>query len=278
MPKKIKQKQKQRQRQSQRQIVNVNIHQPKPQRRRRTVSTKKKQTQSEGTGSSIIMNVNPPPVPFSVAGPMERQQQPTSLFPQSNVDNIADAPDRGALIPFERPSIRTSILPLPSSIDTPINTSSNIPLDIMSDAPDRGLLLLTNEPSQFRDIYPQEEERYIQNPRQRSQSISSVLSSSTSIVPYMRSGFSPYISSGLIESSGNPRTQVATQVRAIMQRSQNIGSDVPLVLLQARQYHLPGQPRRPRPTISQRQMLYDAGTPYPGDESGIIQTRRKNTK
>ena len=180
------------------------------------------------------MNVNPPPVPFSVAGPMERQQQPTSLFPQSNVDNIADAPDRGALIPFERPSIRTSILPLPSSIDTPINTSSNIPLDYMTDAPDRGLLLLTNEPYAFRDIYPQEQQLVVQS-------------------PYMES-----ISSGF----GSSRGEFGRQVARAMVLSREIGSDVPTELLLQGRYNLPGQPTRRRPTKKQRLRISAATTGY----------------
>lgn len=78
--------------------------------------------------------------------------------------------------------------------------------------------------------------------------------------------------------SGRSQTEAARETRTALQLSLGTGKDVPLELLQQGRFNLSGQQRRPQPTKEQRVRLYEAGTPWRGDESGVKASGGKKKK
>ena len=79
----------------------------------------------------------------------------------------------------------------------------------------------------------------------------------------------------IVKGGGGSRTEAARKVRQALQLSRGAGSDVPLQLLIQGIYQNEGQPRRPFPTINQRERLLQAGLPIRGDEDGLARGRKK---
>ena len=286
MPVKKVKKTLQKQKQSQKQVVNVNITQPK-QRRARRKAVKRSSHSSSG---SIIMNVTPPQLPFTNSNPnlpstgtnntpstgniqipMMRQQQRTQIIPdvpisEVVVDNLADAPDRGLYIPFERNVRRTS--------------------------------LLEENPTYQNDMYVdyrQDEDFSFFNsnlirqrrPRRESFDLSFFPDETQAVVPvetrmnvYNEPSMSEYVSGGAVSGgfvqneikridSKSDKTQQAREVIRTMTLSREVGGDVPLRLLLQKRWSLPDQPVRRHPTKIQRIRLYEAGSPRKGDEDGV---------
>lgn len=261
----------QKQKQSQKQVVNVNITQPKKQRRVRRKAVKR----SLQSGSSIIMNVTPQQLPITYSSPnipspnlpspniqipMSRPQPITQIIPdvpigsEVIVDNLADAPDRGLLIPFQRNIRRTS--------------------------------LLEENPTYQNDMYvnyPDEDFSFF-NPnlrRRESFDLSSfpdeTQAEETRMNVYNKPTMSDYISGGVVsgesfvkdEIKRINKTQQARDVTRTMTLSREIGGDVPLRLLEKGIWSNPDQPKRRHPTKIQRIRLYNAGIPRKGDENGV---------
>lgn len=288
MPVKKVKKTLQKQKQSQKQVVNVNITQPK-QRRARRKAVKRSSHSSSG---SIIMNVTPPQLPFTNSNPnlpstgtnntpstgttniqipMMRQQQRTQIIPdvpisEVVVDNLADAPDRGLYIPFERNVRRTSLLEENPTYQNDMYVdyrqdedfsffNSNL---IRQRRPRRESFDLSIFPDETKAVVPLETRMNVYN--------------EPSINEYVSGGA---VSGGFVQNeikridSKSDKTQQAREVIRTMTLSREVGGDVPLRLLLQKRWSLPDQPVRRHPTKIQRIRLYEAGSPRKGDEDGV---------
>jgi len=264
MPVKVK-KIKQKQKQSQKQVVNIKIGDVKKPVRRR-----------------VVRKIERPIIQQSVQ-PVQYLYQSTG----SQFQNLGmSQPPRPNILsePLPERPVRSAVEPLQLGIGVAVRENilggNGIPEEYIRKQQELRLRRMEQQRSLF-DSFPNADIIDNDNPSREG------IEEEVNIEPLQPINYFGGAVSDAVSGSGAVRraissiednikkTTSAREVRRAIQISEGRGSDVPLELLINGRYNNEGEPRRAEPTVNQRQRLFNNGTPYRGDENGVVTKSRK---